>query len=129
MTDKIKSCTEMDKDELVYAVAILLSCQDMPEQINKLDKKCLYRLFDGFQDRGQNFAVLEDKLRDSERREMALQTEVAMLKRKVSLLEKPRKPHNPCGRKQKTAYHALVGQHTHTDIGAKLAKELAKLEK
>lgn len=83
MAEKIEKAPEMSKEELVHAVAIMLSCQDMPAQINKLDKKCLFRLFDGFQFRGQAFATLEEKLRDAERKINEQSTEIAVLTNKL----------------------------------------------
>lgn len=124
MAEKFDVTPEMDKAELVYAMSIMLSCQDMPEQINKLDKKCLFRLFDGFQQRGQDFAVIEEKLRDAERRELALMTEVTVLKRKLQKAEvdlsRPTKPRKP---RKSGASVVFTGKSV---LGASLAAALAK---
>lgn len=84
MAEKIEITPEMGKDELVWALNILLCMTDMPKELNKITKAGLFRLFDQFQDRGQNFSVIEDKLRDAERREMALMTDVAVLEKKLA---------------------------------------------
>ena len=87
--DKIELTPEMGKDELVWAMAILLSCQDMPEQINKLSKPCLFRLFDQFSVIGSSNNELNNDIRKLENTIMVKDGEIAALRGKLDRATKP----------------------------------------
>jgi enoyl-[acyl-carrier-protein] reductase (NADH) len=89
--EKEHSSSEYTKPELVYAVALMLSCHDMESQINKLSMPCLYRIFDQYSLMGNNFANLEDSVRYLERQNLELQTKLEMSERKVAAMESKRR--------------------------------------
>lgn len=89
--NKIDVTPEMEKDELVWAVSILLSCQDMPEQINKLSKACLFRIFDHFSVIGSSNNELNYDLRKAQQTIMKLESRNETLERKVKKMEQPRR--------------------------------------
>lgn len=86
-----KSTNDYDKPELVYAVTLLLNLHDMPQEVNKLSKNALWRIFDAFQERGNAFANLEDELRKSQRELNEMTTRAVVAERKVKTMEGKRR--------------------------------------
>ncbi|AUG85338.1 hypothetical protein KNV09_gp157 [Vibrio phage Athena] len=82
-----KPANDYDKPELVYAVTLLLNLHDMPQEVNKLSKKALWRIYDAFQERGNAFANIEDDLRKAERERNEWQTRAVVAERKVKKME------------------------------------------
>lgn len=85
-----KPANDYDKPELVYAVGLMLNLHDMPQEVNKLSKKALWRLFDDLQARGNAFANLEDDLRKAQREALEYRTRAEIAERKVKKMESNR---------------------------------------
>lgn len=85
-----KAANDYDKPELVFAVSLMFHLQDMKDQVNKLSKPALWRLYDQAKDRGNAFANLEDKLRQVTRERNELLTRAEMAERKLKTMEKNR---------------------------------------
>lgn len=88
--DVIKSENDYDKPELVYAVSLILNLHDMPQEVNKLSKPALWRIFDDLKARGNAFANLEDELRKVTRERNEMQTRAVVAERKVKTMESNR---------------------------------------
>ena len=76
---EIEKKEEMSKEELVYVLQLMLNCRDYKDQLNKLSKPCLFRLFDDMKDRGNRFANLEDDKRKLEKEITKLRGQVQTL--------------------------------------------------
>lgn len=82
-----KAKNDYDKPELVYAVSLLLNLHDMTQEVNKLSKKALWRIYDAFQERGNAFANIEDELRNTQRKLNETTTRAVMAETKVKKME------------------------------------------
>jgi hypothetical protein len=81
MSKEFDEKKEMDKEELVYVVALMLDCEAFKAQINKLSKACLFKLFDGFAARGNAFSNIELNLNQACHEVIQLQGTVDRLER------------------------------------------------
>lgn len=82
-----KPANDMSKEELVWAVALLLNLHDMKGEVNKLSKPALWRIFDSYSERGNAFANLEDELRIAQREAMEFKTRALTAEKKVRIME------------------------------------------
>lgn len=94
-----KSANDYDKAELVYAVSLMLNMHDMSDQVNKLSKPALWRIFDDMQARGNAFANMEDKLREQERQLNEMTTRAVVAEKKVKVMEGKRRGNRSKSRK------------------------------
>ena len=88
---EIEKKEEMSKEELVYVMTLMLNCLDFKDQINKLNKPCLFRLYDDMQKRGNAFANLEDDKRSLEQEVVKLRNELQTLTHRNQVLTKQQK--------------------------------------
>ena len=91
MSNDIEKPEEMDKAELVYVMTLMLNCLDFKDQLNKLSKPCLFRLYDDMQARGNAFANLEDDKRKLEAELTEARGQVRALEVRNAILDKKMK--------------------------------------
>lgn len=89
-----KPSNDYDKPTLVHTVSLLLNLHDMMGEANKLSKKALWRIFDSYQERGNAFANLEDRIRKLERELLESKTRTKMAEDKLAKMEKNRRGKN-----------------------------------
>lgn len=85
-----KAENDYDKPTLAHAVGLMLNLHDMQGEPAKLSKPALWRIFDNYKVMGNNFANLEDELRNAQRELLAMTTRAVNAEAKVKTMESRR---------------------------------------